>query len=228
MNPAAQQEISFRSGAVLLKGTLSVPPDATATVVFAHGTGSSRFSPRNQYVAKALNHAGLGTFLIDLLTEVEEEQERASGRLRFDIGLLAERLIAATAWLVQHEETRLHRIGYFGASTGAAAALVAAAELPRIVGAVVSRSGRLDLSAAALPLVEAPTLLIVAADDRPVMGLTEIALNQLVCQKKLEVIPHASHSFAEPGALEAAADLALKWFQTHLIWEPGQRAFTAS
>ena len=206
-----EHTISFESRGVRLEGTLVEPDDAQGIVLFAHGTGSSRFSPRNQFVAHELNGAGLATLLIDLLTAEEERSERETGHLRFDIGLLAERLLAAT----DAEQSGLP-LGYFGASTGAAAALVAAAERPERVGAVVSRGGRPDLAGEALPRVRAPTLLIVGGDDRQVLELNRQAMARLRCETELKIVPGATHLFEEPGTLERVAELASAWLKRHL------------
>ena len=187
-----------------------------ALVLFAHGSGSSRHSPRNQFVARTLNRAGLGTFLFDLLTPEEEALDIYTREHRFNIGLLAERLVAATKWAPQQEETRDLHIGYFGSSTGGAAALVAAAELPPDIGAVVSRGGRPDLAGDALPRVQAPTLLIVGGNDEVVIDLNEMARDQMRCEVKLEIIPGATHLFEESGTLEQVAKLASDWFSLHL------------
>jgi dienelactone hydrolase len=187
-----------------------------ALVLFAHGSGSSRHSPRNQFVARTLNRAGLGTLLFDLLTPEEEALDSYTREHRFNIGLLAERLVHATKWARQQEEARDLRIGYFGSSTGGAAALVAAAELPQDVGAVVSRGGRPDLAGDALPKVQGPTLLIVGGNDDIVIELNEMARVQMHCEVKLEIIPGATHLFEEPGALEHVAKLASDWFVDHL------------
>jgi dienelactone hydrolase len=185
-------------------------------VLFAHGSGSGRHSPRNRYVAGELQRGGLATLLIDLLTADEEAVDLRTSRLRFDIGLLAERLIGATDWLREQPATRALGTGYFGASTGGGAALVAAAQRPDAVGAVVSRGGRPDLAGPALPRVHTPTLLIVGGADVPVIGMNEQALTQLRCKKRLEIVPGATHLFEEPGALEEVARLARGWFQQHL------------
>jgi putative phosphoribosyl transferase len=187
-----------------------------ALVLFAHGSGSSRHSPRNQFVARTLNRAGLGTLLFDLLTPEEEALDSYTREHRFNIGLLAERLVHATKWARQQEEARDLRIGYFGSSTGGAAALVAAAELPQDVGAVVSRGGRPDLAGDALPKVQGPTLLIVGGNDDIVIELNEMARVQMRCEVKLEIIPGATHLFEEPGALEHVAKLASDWFVDHI------------
>ena len=207
--------VSFRSGGVELQGDLFVPHGATAIVVFAHGSGSSRQSPRNRQVAGTLNEAGLATLLIDLLSEVEERLDQETAELRFDIGLLSRRLVSATEWVSADRETSGLRLGYFGASTGAAAALVAAAERPE-TGAVVSRGGRPDLAGDSLPRVKAPTLLIVGGDDPEVFQLNEAAREELAVEAELVVVPGATHLFEEPGALEEVASLARDWFLRHL------------
>jgi putative phosphoribosyl transferase len=181
-------------------------------VLFAHGSGSGRHSPRNRYVAEELQQAGLGTLLIDLLTPEEEEIDLRTRHLRFDIRMLAERLVGGTDWLAQNPDTQSLRVGYFGASTGAGAALVAAAERPNVVGAVVSRGGRPDLAREDLPRVVAPTLLIVGGEDHPVIGMNREAMGQLRAEKELKIVPGATHLFEEPGALEDVARLAAGWF----------------
>lgn len=193
---------------VQLAGDLVVPPDAGGLVVFAHGSGSSRLSSRNRQVAAALNQRGLATLLLDLLTK-EEEMDRANV---FDIGLLSHRLVAATGWANEHPDTAGLPCGYFGASTGAAAALCAAAALGDDIGAVVSRGGRPDMAGECLERVTAPTLLIVGGADRTVLALNEQAAARLRCSHKLEVVPGATHLFEEPGALELVAELAADWF----------------
>ncbi len=193
-----------------------MPEGARGVVLFAHGSGSGRHSPRNRHVAGTLREAGLATLLIDLLTPEEEAVDLRTRHLRFDIGLLAGRLVSVTDWLVRSPETQNLQIGYFGASTGAGAALVAAAELPEAVGAVVSRGGRPDLAGDSLPQVRAPTLLIVGGDDEPVIGMNREALEQLRAHKRLEILPGATHLFEEPGALEEVARLAAGWFAHHL------------
>jgi putative phosphoribosyl transferase len=201
----------------VLSGTLTIPENAAALVLFAHGSGSSRHSPRNQFVARTLNRARLGTLLFDLLTPEEEALDIHTREHRFNIGLLAERLVHATNWATEQDQIRDVRIGYFGSSTGGAAALVAAADLPQDVGAVVSRGGRPDLAGDALPKVQAPTLLIVGGNDDIVIELNEMARDQMRCEVKLEIIPGATHLFEEPGALEKVAKLASDWFSLHLI-----------
>jgi dienelactone hydrolase len=208
--------VRVAAGRVTLEGNLSLPEGARGIVLFAHGSGSSRHSSRNRYVARLLNEAKLATLLVDLLTAEEEAVDLRTAHLRFDIGLLAERLVGATDWLTRHPDTRHLRIGYFGASTGAAAALVAAAQRPDAVGAVVSRGGRPDLAGPALPLVRAPTLLIVGGNDVQVIELNRLAFEQLRCEKQLVIVPGATHLFEEPGALDEVARLARDWFERHL------------
>jgi putative phosphoribosyl transferase len=195
-----------------LSGILRVPPGAEGVVAFAHGSGSGRFSPRNQFVARALGEADLATLLLDLL----EEEEAADREKVFDIDLLAERLQSAADWLRREPVTGALRLGYFGASTGAGAALVAAARNPAAVGAVVSRGGRPDLARDCLSAVQAPTLLIVGGNDDVVIGLNEQALRRLRCPKELVIVPGATHLFEEPGTLEAVARLAREWFARYL------------
>jgi putative phosphoribosyl transferase len=204
------------AGHVVLEGSLTLPERAQGMVLFAHGSGSSRHSPRNRYVAQVLSNAGLATLLIDLLTADEEAAERWTRHLRFDIGLLAGRLVGATDWLKQNSETSPLRIGYFGASTGAAAALVAAAARPEDIGAIVSRGGRPDLAGSALEQVQAPTLLIVGGRDLPVIDMNQEALDQLRGPKQLIIVPGATHLFEEPGTLEEVARLASQWFGQYL------------
>ena len=209
-------EVQIHAEHAVLSGNLTIPENATALVLFAHGSGSSRHSPRNQFVAGTLNDAGLATLLFDLLTQEEEAIDIQTRQHRFNIGLLAERLVHATKWAKQQEHTRDLRIGYFGSSTGGAAALVAAAEIPKNAGAVVSRGGRPDLAGDALPKVQAPTLLIVGGNDDVVIELNEMARDQMRCEVKLEIIPDATHLFEEPGALEQVAKLASEWFVNHI------------
>ncbi len=212
-----QREVAIPApSGISLEGTLSVPAQATGVVVFAHGSGSSRFSPRNRFVAGILQQAGLATLLLDLLTGEEEDEERFTGHLRFNIELLAGRLSAAKEWVAQQVETRGLSIGYFGSSTGAAAALVAAAREPEGVGAIVSRGGRPDLAGRELAQVSAPTLLIVGGDDTVVIELNERAYRALECKRGLEIVPGATHLFEEPGTLEQVAALARDWFSQHL------------
>ena len=222
MNSSAAQTMEERliqvpAGSVTLEGNLTLPEQSRGIVLFAHGSGSSRHSPRNRYVARLLNEAKLATLLIDLLTLHEEVVDARTAQLRFDIDLLAERLVDATDWLTQFPDTKDLRIGYFGASTGAAAALAAAALRPDPVGAIVSRGGRPDLAGAALIRVRAPTLLIVGEDDVQVIELNRAALAQLRCEKQLVIVPGATHLFEEPGALDVVARLARDWFKRHLI-----------
>jgi dienelactone hydrolase len=205
-----------------LDGDLVQPENARGLVLFAHGSGSSRHSPRNRYVAGVLQQAGLATLLMDLLTPGEEAVDLRTAELRFDIPLLARRLVGATGWLLQQPQTRELKIGYFGASTGAAAALIAGAQRPQ-TGAVVSRGGRPDLAGDALPQVQAPTLLIVGGRDLPVIEMNRTALAELRCEKQMVIVPGATHVFEEPGALEEVARLARAWFEQHLIGRSGQR-----
>ncbi len=212
----SEQEIFIETGKVALPGTLGMPDGAAAVVLFAHGSGSGRHSPRNQYVARALREAGIGTLLFDLLTPNEEAVDAANGALRFDIALLAGRLADATRWLMRQPETALMRLGYFGASTGAAAALVSAAQLGDKIGAIVSRGGRPDLAGDALANVKAPTLLIVGGNDEPVIEMNRAAMARLGSEvKRMHVVPRATHLFEEPGALEEVARLAADWFKTY-------------
>jgi putative phosphoribosyl transferase len=211
------ESVQVPAGNMELAGDLSRPADATGIVLFAHGSGSSRLSSRNRLVASALNRAGLATLLFDLLTQEEEYAERYSRHLRFDIGLLADRLAAATDWVGGDARVGELPIGYFGASTGGGAALVAAAARPDRVAAVVSRGGRPDLAGEALPHVKAPTLLIVGGHDEPVIQLNEQALARLRCEKRMEIVPAGTHLFEEPGTLERVADLARDWFNQYLV-----------
>ena len=213
---AEKYAVQIEAGAVLLNGELKVPEQASGIVLFAHGSGSSRHSPRNQYVARVIRNAGVGTLLFDLLTGSEEEIDNYTRELRFDIDLLARRLVGATNWLATQEETRHLCPGYFGASTGGGAALVAAAHMGEKIGAVVSRGGRPDLEGSELPHVRAPTLLIVGGLDGPVIRMNDDAYAKLRCEKELKIIPGATHLFEEPGKLEEVANLAAKWFLNHL------------
>jgi len=208
--------IQIPAGRAVLSGNLTIPENAAALVLFAHGSGSSRHSSRNQFVARTLNRSGLGTLLFDLLTPEEEALDLYTREHRFNIGLLAERLVQATNWATQQEQTRDLRIGYFGSSTGGAAALVAAAQLSQGIGAVVSRGGRPDLAGDALPKVHAPTLLIVGGNDDIVIELNEMARDQMRCEAKLVIVPGATHLFEEQGALEQVAKFASDWFVLHL------------
>ncbi|MEX2671060.1 MAG: alpha/beta family hydrolase [Phycisphaeraceae bacterium] len=219
MNPRAvalRTEVEIQSANVTLTGDVTVPENATGLVVFAHGSGSSRYSPRNRFVADQLNTVGLGTVLVDLLTLDEEFVDRRTAHHRFDINLLADRLIGTIDWLDAHPQTQGLRLGMFGASTGAAAALVAAAERSERVRAVVSRGGRPDLAGQALTQVTAPTLLIVGEADRAVLQLNRQAAEKLSGPHELSIIPKAGHLFEEPGALEQVARLACQWFAEHL------------
>ncbi len=204
------------AGGIVLLGSLDLPPESNAVVLFAHGSGSSRHSPRNQHVAHVLHQSGLGTLLFDLLSTTEEAEDDYNRELRFDIPLLASRLQSATDWVRAQPATRYSRLGYFGASTGAAAALIAAASVGDDVDAVVSRGGRPDLAGAALRQVRAPTLLIVGGADDVVISLNYQAAGQLRCEHAVELIPGASHLFEEPGTLDRAAQLAANWFTQHL------------
>jgi len=210
------KEVQIQAGRAVLSGNLHLPKGAAALVLFAHGSGSSRHSPRNQFVARTLNDAGLATLLFDLLTQEEEAIDMQTRDLRFNIHLLAERLVHATKWAKQQPQTCDLRIGYFGSSTGGAAALVAAVDVPQDVGAVVSRGGRPDLADEALPEVQAPTLLIVGGNDDIVIELNEQARDKMHCEVKLEIIPGATHLFEEPGMLEKVAHLASNWFVKHI------------
>ena len=204
------------AGDVTLAGDLEIPENAIGLVLFAHGSGSSRLSPRNQAVAAALRGAGLGTLLFDLLTTHEEAEDALTGHLRFDIRLLARRLAAATLAVAENPHSHHLPIGYFGASTGGAAALIAAAALTATVHAVVSRGGRPDLAGEALPMVKAPTLLMVGERDEEVLRLNRDAHEQLQCEKGIAIIPHAGHLFQEPGELAEVSRLAARWFSIHL------------
>ena len=211
---AHENAVRFNAAGVYIDGDISVPPGATGVVVFVHGSGSSRHSPRNQFVAAHLQGQGLGTVLMDLLTPAEERADQFTGHLRFDIGFLARRVIAVLDDV--REQVRLP-IGLFGASTGAAAALVVAAAKGMKISAVVSRGGRPDLAADSLPAVQAPTLLIVGGEDREVLALNQKAMERMKTEVRLELVPGASHLFHEPGALETVAHLAADWFTTHLV-----------
>ncbi len=213
----AEQEIDIRRGAVMLQGNLAIPERARGMVVFAHGSGSSRHSPRNRYVARELQARGMATLLMDLLTAAEEQVDLRTRHLRFDIDLLTDRVILATEWLAGEEAARDLAVGYFGASTGAAAALAAAAERPERVRAVVSRGGRPDLAGEALPAVRAATLLIVGGEDGPVIAMNQEAFDQMQCEKRLVIVPGATHLFEEPGTLEEVARLAGEWFEQHFV-----------
>ena len=206
------QEIAIRSGRVRLEGHLGIPLSPLGMVVFAHGSGSGRFSPRNNFVARSLQQGRVATLLIDLLTPDEAEDRRKV----FDIDLLADRVLLAKAWLEQDDRTKGLGIGYFGASTGAGAALQAAARNPSSIQAVVSRGGRPDLAENYLPSVTAPTMLIVGGNDEPVIEMNRAAYRRLACPKRLVIVPGATHLFEEPGTLEQVAEHALIWFQQHV------------
>ncbi len=206
--------VNINAAGVTLEGNLIVPKGATGVVLFAHGSGSSRFSSRNRYVAEVLRKGNLGTLLIDLLTHQEELVDTRTAHLRFDIELLAGRLVGATDWLASHQPNL--KIGVFGASTGGGAALVAAARVPERIQAVVSRGGRPDLAGPALPKVKAPTLLIVGGDDLPVIEMNRHAYEHMTAVRKLEIIPGATHLFEETGTLERVAELARDWFLQYL------------
>ena len=221
---ALEEPVRVNAGQVTLEGDLGVPEGARGVVLFAHGSGSGRHSPRNRFVAQALQEAGLATLLVDLLTADEEAEDALTRHLRFDIGLLAGRLIGATDWLAKDVRTARLSVGYFGASTGGGAALVAAAQRPDRVAAVVSRGGRPDLAGEALAETHAPTLLIVGGDDEQVIGMNEEALARLAAPiKRLVIVPGASHLFEERGKLEQVAQLAAEWFTRHLGRLPGAR-----
>jgi dienelactone hydrolase len=212
-NDNSSRLVNIPADAIILEGVLDVPHDTQALIIFAHGSGSSRHSKRNKYVAQVLREVGLGTLLFDLLTRDED----IIYENRFDIPLLANRLTAATRWIKKQRQTKDLKIGYFGASTGAAAALIAASEPSSEVGAIVSRGGRPDLAEKALKHVKAPTLLIVGGDDYIVIQLNQQAYNVIKAEKELRIIPGASHLFEEPGALEQVARLAAEWFRQHLL-----------
>ena len=212
-------EVQIPAGRVTLPADLAVPDEPRGVVLFAHGSGSSRFSPRNREVAGALQQQGLATLLLDLLSAAEGERDARTRELRFDISLLADRLVAARQWLATPQAGPAVAglaVGYFGASTGAAAALVACARQPGQVHAIVSRGGRPDLAGDALARVDAPTLLLVGGLDEVVIGMNQEAAGRLQAEHRLEIVPGASHLFEEPGALEMVADKAAGWFRTHL------------
>lgn len=217
-SPRANEEnfVKIFVGKTTLEGSLAVPKDAKGVVLFAHGSGSSRFSPRNQYVAKVLQKAEFATLLMDLLTKDEEILDMHTGHLRFDVEFLAGRLISATEWLKKNAKTKNFNIGYFGASTGAGAALIAAAKHPKKVHAIVSRGGRPDLAIKFLLKVKAPILLIVGEDDEPVIEVNKEAMKYIRAAKKLEIIPGATHLFEEKGKIEEVAKLATEWFDKYL------------
>jgi len=210
------RSVRIPTGLVTLDGDLAVPADAGGLVIFTHGSGSSRRSPRNQEVARLLRKAGLGTLLFDLLTPAEATEDAQTSHLRFNMGLLTQRLVCAAHWVADEDEARHLRLGFFGASTGGGAALVAAADLGKAIGAVVSRGGRPDLAGNALRRVKAPTLLIVGERDEAVVELNEEAYEMLKGEKTLAIVPGATHLFEESGALEEVARLAADWFLEHL------------
>lgn len=214
--PTGENEVKIPAGKATINGNLTIALKAKGIVLFAHGSGSGRFSPRNMKVARKINSAGIGTFLIDLLTEEEEAIDMYSAEFRFNIDLLAERLVFATDYLKKNQQTQNLKVGYFGASTGAAAALIAAAKHPDWIKAVVSRGGRPDLAGEYLPKVKTPTLLIVGGDDVEVLELNKEAFSKLSTEKKLTVVPGATHLFEEPGKLEEVAKLAISWFSKYL------------
>ena len=214
---ALEQPVRISLGRITLDGDIAIPPGAGGIVLFAHGSGSSRLSSRNRYVARYLQGEGLATLLFDLLTRDEEEVDNYTMKLRFDIGLLADRLAGATDWLASYREAQNLAVGYFGASTGAAAALIAETRKPGRVQAIVSRGGRPDLAGRALEQVQAPTLLIVGGNDHQVIMLNEQALDQLRGVKKLVIVPGATHLFEERGTLESVSQLAAQWFREYLI-----------
>ncbi len=221
---AVDKPVRIQVGNVILEGELKLPANASAVVLFAHGSGSSRHSPRNQFVAGVIREAGIGTLLFDLLTHDEEQQDAVSGALRFDIGLLAKRLVGVTRWLDKQPETKGLKVGYFGASTGGGAALVAAAELDDRISAVVSRGGRPDLAGDALPGVKSPTLLVVGGHDEMVICLNDDAFEKLRCEKDFRIVPGATHLFEEPGKLEQVAQISANWFQTHMVHHDAERS----
>ena len=218
---ARETTVTVPAGAVTVEGSFAMPEGADGIILVAHGSGSSRHSPRNRYVAEELRFGGFGTLLLDLLTPEEEAVDERTRELRFDIELLAGRLVAAMRWLLEDDATRGLPIGLFGASTGAGAALVAAAREPERVGGVVSRGGRPDLAASALPNVQAPTLLIVGSRDEPVIELNEQAQAQMTAPVELVIVRRATHLFEEPGTLEEVARLTRDWFVRHLRGKRG-------
>jgi dienelactone hydrolase len=225
---SAGRDVAVQTGIVSLDGVLNVPAHAEGIVLFAHGSGSSRHSPRNRYVASVLTSHGLATLLFDLLTREEEVVDEVTREHRFNIPLLANRLVGATRWVLSNPEIRGLPIGYFGASTGAAAALIAAAELSDSVATVVSRGGRPDLAGESLPAVLAPTLLIVGEWDEPVIAMNREALQRIGCREsKLVIVPGATHLFEEPGTLEEVARIAAEWFGEHMVPSRRKAAATA-
>jgi len=216
MQAATEVAVQIPAEEAMLQGDLVIPPQSHGLVIFAHGSGSSRHSPRNRYVAGVLQQSGLATLLMDLLTADEEAVDQYTRHLRFDIPMLSGRLVAATDWAKDEEQVRGLGMGYFGASTGAAAAIMAAAQRPEQVKAIVSRGGRPDLAEAALEQIKAPTLLLVGDRDYPVIDLNEQAFARMKCEKRLTLIPRATHLFEEPGTLEQVAEMAATWFDAHL------------
>lgn len=208
--------VEISTDSITLEGNLGIPEGAEGIAVFVHGSGSSRMSPRNQFVAGSLRRGGLATLLFDLLSKEEEKIDIHTRQLRFDIDLLTRRVLGAIQWIADNPDTKDLRIGYFGSSTGAAAALIASVELPGTVGAVVSRGGRPDLAMSVLARVKAPTLFIVGGNDRPVIDLNRRALEKMSAEKKLEIVPNAGHLFEEPGTLEQVVGLAGEWFGRYL------------
>ncbi|WP_416669893.1 dienelactone hydrolase family protein [Egbenema bharatensis] len=221
-DPIPESAVLVSADSVKLEGNLAIPMNAQGVVLFAHGSGSSRHSLRNRYVASVLQQAGFATLLLDLLTVQEEAFDQRTRLLRFDISLLAKRLVGATDWLCQHRFTQSLSVGYFGASTGSAAALIAATKRPEQVKAIVSRGGRPDLVGSALARVQAATLLIVGGNDFPVIAMNEEALDLLdqAVERRLEIVPGATHLFEEAGALEQVAELASQWFKSYLHPSP--------
>jgi putative phosphoribosyl transferase len=217
-----ESTVHIIAGGITLEGNMAIPARAHGIVLFAHGTGSSRHSPRNRFVAAELQRRGLATLLLDLLTVGEEAVDMHTRQHRFDIGLLADRLVATTEWLGRQADTRDLPLGYFGASTGAGAALVAAAARPDAVAAVVSRGGRPDLAGDSLPLVKAPVLLIVGGDDTPVLAMNREASARMHAENRIVIVPGASHLFEEPGKIEEVARLAGEWFVRHLSGAEGE------
>ena len=216
-NANKTSEVILEAGKDQLGGNLTIPAGSTAIVLFVHGSGSSRFSSRNRFVAETLNNAGLATLLFDLLTDEEEDVDRFTREYRFDIPLLTRRLVDAIDWVKNNESTQALRIGLFGSSTGAAAALIGSTKRPNEIKAVVSRGGRPDLAGEALPNVQAPTLLIIGGNDSVVIQLNEEAADLLSCEHQIEIISGATHLFEEPGKLEQVASLASDWFVNHLV-----------
>jgi putative phosphoribosyl transferase len=212
-----EHAVVIKAESIHMEGILHIPTGARGMVIFAHGSGSSRFSPRNQYIAKTLQQAKFATLLFDLLTQKEDEIDSETAQYRFDIDFLSKRLVHATNWVSKNPGLNKLVVGYFGASTGAGAALVAAARLSMLIAAVVSRGGRPDLAGESLNYVEAATLLIVGGDDETVIELNKMASEKLHCVKKIDIVPGATHLFEEPGKMEEVALLAREWFEKHLV-----------